>query len=153
MKTAYLIFLFAAVPAIAVAAAPSVTLDSKVFAEAVTYVAGKPQTVLKAPTTILPGDKLVFQTGYRNAGSAPATKVVLTNPVPKGVTFSGDSSTGSEVSVDGGRTYGQLLALKVADLAGNTRPARHEDVTTIRWVVASIAPGQAGSVKYRGIVR
>ena len=153
MKTAHLISLLAAVPAVAVAAAPAVTLDSKVFVEQVQLVDGRQQTVLKAPATILPGDKLIFQTGYRNAGTAPATKVVLTNPVPNGVTFSGDSSAGSEVSVDGGRTFGQLLSLKVVDVAGASRAARHTDVTTIRWVVASIAPGQTGSVKYRGIVR
>ena len=151
MKTATLIALF--VPAIAVAAAPSVRLDSKVFVEAMTYVDGKPQAALKAPSTILPGDKLIFQTGYLNAGTAPATRVVLTNPIPKGVTYSGDSSPGSEVSVDGGRHWGQLLSLKVVDLAGAARPARHDDVTTIRWVVPQITPGQTGSVKYRGIVR
>lgn len=149
----YFASILIAVPALAVAATPQVQLESKVFVEVVSVVSGKPQTTLKAPTTVLPGDKLIFQTGFRNAGTAPATKVVLTNPVPSGVVFLGDSSPGAQVSVDGGRSFGDFATLKVADVAKGARPARHTDVTTIRWVVPSIAPGQTGTLKYRGIVR
>lgn len=142
-----------AVPALAAAAAPQVQLESKVLSEVVSFVAGKSQTSLKAPSTILPGDKLIFETNYRNTGTATATKVVLTNPVPAGVIYSGDSSPGAQVSVDGGRSFGDLATLKVADVAAGGRLARHADVTTIRWIVPSIAPGASGSLKYRGIVR
>ena len=148
-----LIPLLLAMPAMAIAASPSVQLDSKVFAEVTTMVAGKPQVTLAPPNKVLPGDTLVFATHFKNAGTAPASKVVLTNPVPKGVAFSGESSAGSEVSVDGGRTYGQLPVLKLADLGGQIRAARREDVTTVRWIIPTIAPGAEGSVRYRGIVR
>lgn len=149
----YLATLLLAVPALVAAAAPQVQLESKVFAEVVNTVAGKQQITLKAPSTVLPGDKLIFETSFRNTGAAPATKVVLTNPVPAGITYSGDSSPGAQVSVDGGRSFGDLATLKVADVASGARPARHTDVTTIRWIVPAIAPGATGSLKYRGIVR
>ena len=143
----------AAISGVAGAAAPSVVLDSQVLAEKTAMIDGKSQTTLARPGTIVPGDKLIFQTGYRNTGSLPATKVVLNNPVPKSVAFSGDSSTGAEFSIDGGRTFGALGALKVRDASGEPRAAQPTDVTNIRWTIAVIAPGTSGVVKYRGIVR
>lgn len=141
------------VPALAAAAAPSVLLDSVVLSEQLGVVNGKPQTVLKTPGTVLPGDKLVFRTRYRNEGKAPATKVVVSNPLPAGVAFAGQASPGSDFSVDGGRTFGAFGALKVHDVSGATRAATVADVTTIRWTVATIAPGASGTLSYRGIVR
>ena len=143
----------AALSGIAGTAVPSVSLDSTVLAEKTVIVAGRPQTTLAKPGTIVPGDRLIFQTSYHNSGSVAATKVVLNNPVPKSIAFSGDSSAGAEFSVDGGRTFGPLVALKVAGPTNQFRAAQPGDVTTIRWTIAVIAPGKSGLVKYRGIVR
>lgn len=131
----------------------AVSLESTVKVERTTTVAGRPQTVLEAPKNVVPGDKLVFATSYKNAGAAPATKFVVTNPVPGAVAWTGDSSNGVTVSVDGGRTFGPLGAAKVRGPQGQPRAAQPADVTHLRWTLAAIAPGGSGQLLSRGIVR
>lgn len=131
----------------------TVSLDSTVKVERTTTVAGRPQTVLEAPKNVVPGDKLVFATSYKNAGAAPATKFVVTNPVPGAVAWTGDSSNRVTVSVDGGRTFGPLGAAKVRGAQAQPRAAQPAEVTHLRWTLAAIAPGGSGQLLYRGIVR
>lgn len=141
---------------LAVAAAPgpnSVQLSSTAKVEKTTIVNGREQVVLSDPTNVVPGDKLIFQTNYKNGGSQAATQFVVTNPVPAAVAWTGDATPGAVESVDGGRTYAPLAQLKVRGANGVLRAAQPSDVTHIRWTLASIAPGAAGLVKYRGMVR
>ena len=109
--------------------------------------------MLQAPSTVVPGDKLIFRTGYRNGGAAPAVRFVVTNPVPAAVAWTGEGSAGVAVSVDGGRSFGPLAALRVRGAGGQPRAATPADVTHLRWTVATIAPGGTGQLSYRGIVR
>ena len=134
----------------AVAAQP-VALSSDVKVEKL--VPGQAQPVLLTPATVVPGDRLVFRTSYRNGGSTPATRVVLTNPVPAAVAWTGEGTSGLEVSVDGGRSFGTLATLKLRGANGQPRPATAADVTHLRWTLAAIAPGAAGQLSYRGVVR
>ncbi len=139
---------------IAVAATgQAVQLSSTVVIEKTDIVNGKTQTTFEAPTKVLPGDKLILQTNYRNTGGQAATNFVVTNPVPAAVAWTGEATPGAMESVDGGRTFGPLAQLKVKGANGALRAAQPADVTHIRWTLASIAPGAAGLVKYRGMVR
>jgi uncharacterized repeat protein (TIGR01451 family) len=138
----------------AIAAGPqAVQLSSSVMVEKTVVVSGREQIVLQPPGKVLPGEKLIFQTNYRNTGAQAATQFVVTNPIPSAVEWTGEATPGAIESVDGGRSYAPLAQLKVKGTNGNVRPAQPGDVTHIRWTMASIAPGSAGLVKYRGMVR
>jgi uncharacterized repeat protein (TIGR01451 family) len=150
-----LIALFALVaPVAALAAADNVTLSSHAFVEKVKPGPnGKPVTVLEEPRLVTPGDKLVFELSYRNQGAQPATGFVITDPIPSAVTFTGAVSPGAVYSVDGGRTWGPLAALRVATANGASRPATATDVTTVRWSFPAIPAGASGKVSFRGVVK
>ena len=136
-------------------AADSVSLSSKVLVERVkTGPDGKPVTVREEPGVVTPGDRLVFVLSYRNAGAQPATGFTLTDPIPPSVAFAGTDEAGSVVSVDGGKSWGALASLKVAQADGSSRPAVAADVTHIRWSFARpIAAGGGGELSFRGVVK
>jgi uncharacterized repeat protein (TIGR01451 family) len=138
----------------AAAPAPSpVTLKGEVMLEKSVTENGVTKIQLVEPKVVIPGDHLLFTTRYRNDGAQPVTNFVVTNPLPPAVALSAEGSPGTEVSVDGGKTWGQLGTLKVADSQGAERAAAPADVTHIRWTIAQIAPGGSGEVQYHGIVR
>lgn len=112
---------------------------------------GKTVEKLEDPNQVLPGDRLVFTTRFTNGGTEPATDFVVTNPLPAPVKLAQVDSF--EVSVDGGKTFGTLAALKATGADGKPRAAELADVTHVRWRVASIAPGASGEVKYFAEVR
>jgi hypothetical protein len=96
----------------------------------------------------------VFVLSYRNEGAEPATDLVLTNPVPDSVVYSGTDDQSAVVSVDGGRTWGALGSLTVAGTDGASRPAEAADVTHIRWSLDRPVPsGAAGELSFRGLVK
>lgn len=131
-----------------------VALTSDVFVEKQSMDAtGRTKLVLEEPKLVVPGDKLVFVLKYQNKSSAPASNFVVTNPLPDAVTFQTALDEGAVVSVDGGRSWGNLAALKVKD--GNAlRNANASDVTHIRWTFTKPIPaGSAGKLMFRGIVR
>lgn len=145
----------AAVAAAAPAAA-QVTLENKVLKETSVRAAdGTVTTRVAASKSLAPGDTAVYVMTYRNGGRTPASNLVIDNPVSKDVRYAGPA-TGSPaptVSVDGGRTYGQLQTLTVRGQNGQ-RAAQFADVTNVRWTVAGpVAPGSSGSVSYKGVVR
>ncbi len=138
----------------AAVAAQSVELSSKIQVEKTVTVGGKQQTVLRDPKPVFPGDHLLITISYRNTGSKPVNDFVVNNPVPTAVQFTGEASPGLQVSIDGGRTFGPLAALKVRKADGTMRAAQPIDVTHLRWVLAgAMAPGASGSLNFRGIVR
>lgn len=136
-------------------AADAVSLSSKVFVERVRQEAdGKTRTVREEPGVVTPGDRLVFLLSYRNNGAAPATGFVVTNPIPNSVAFTGGESGGAQVSVDGGKSWGALAALRIANADGTSRPAGQADVTHIRWRFARpIAPAASGQLSFGGVVK
>ena len=140
-------------PAVA-SAADNVSLTSKVLVERVkTGPDGKTVTVREEPGIVTPGDKLAFVLSYRNRGAEPATGFTLTNPIPESVAFVGTDDSSASVSVDGGKTWGALASLKVANPDGTSRPALPADVTHIRWSFAKpIAAGSGGELSFRGVV-
>lgn len=135
-------------------AASPVALKGDVLAEKIiTAPDGSETREMVAPTTIVPGDRLIFGTDYANSGSDAVANFIVTNPLPAAVRLAPDADPALDVSVDGGKTWGALAALGIANPDGTTRPAIHADVTHVRWVLASIAPGSTGRLTYPAIIR
>ena len=150
-----LLFILAFLASVPALAADNVALASEVFVErAVTDANGKTTVVREEPKLVTPGDKLVFVLTYKNAGTAAADSFVVTNPIPSSVSFVASDSPGADFSVDGGKSWGALSALKVKAADGSLRAATASDVTHVRWVFAKAIPvGGAGTLSFRGIVR
>lgn len=120
------------------AAQDAVSLDSEVqVAKDVDGV-----TTYVAPEQVFPGDRLKFVTRYDNGGAEPAEDFVITNPLPGAVSLAEDGDF--LVSVDGGESFGRLSGRTVAAEDGTQRPAELSDVTHVRWIIPSIAPGESG---------
>lgn len=131
-----------------------VTLSGDVKAVQNTVDAEGNETVeLVEPNVIVPGDRLMFITGYANSGAEAVDNFVVTNPLPAAVRLAGDADAALTVSVDGGTTWGTLDTLSVTDENGEPRAATHADVTHVRWTLASIAPGESGQLEYPAIIR
>ena len=145
--------MIAAVPAGASAAAGAVVLKGDVKIETTVVDKGVEKTVLVTPKIVVPGNRLLFSTSYRNESATPVQNFVVTNPVPAGIAVAAPDAASLTVSVDGGKTWGKLAALVVKDTKGAARPAQAGDVTHVRWTLATIAPGAAGAVAYHAIVK
>lgn len=111
------------------------------------------RTELVEAESVVPGDMLAFSVSYRNGGGEPVTDFVIVNPVPANVQLSDESAAASEVSIDGGKSWGMLAALSVTDAEGAPRPATANDVTHLRWKIALLTPGESGITSFRAIVR
>lgn len=148
-------FLMALAAPAAALAADNVQLSSEVFVERETRDdSGKPVIKLEEPKVVTPGDRLLFVLNYRNVGNAPATSFTVTNPMPNAVTYVAAVSDGALVSVDGGKGWGPLGALKITNADGTVRPAAPADVTHVRWTLRQpIAAGGQGRLSFRGSVK
>lgn len=130
----------------------AVSLAGSVKVERTTIEGGEERTVLSAPDNVVPGDKLLFSTAFRNGGAETVTDFEVVNPIPAAVRLG--SETGDfEVSVDGGNTFGALADFTLPDESGGQRPAALEDVTHLRWTFDTLAPGEAGTLEYSAFVR
>ena len=154
MRT-FLTLLALAAPAAANAAgAEAVQLTTKILVEHVRKAAdGKPTKVVEEAKRVVPGEALVFTFSYRNVGAKPATGFVITDPLPANVAFAGGETAGAVYSVDGGKSWGPLAALRVPNGKGGVRPATSADVNGIRWSFPAIPPGGSGQVIFRGLVK
>ena len=75
--------------AAAASAAPgAVVLHGDVKLETTKLENGVEKTVLADPKVVVPGNRLVFSTSYRNQGASPVQNFVVTNPVPAGIAVS-----------------------------------------------------------------
>lgn len=145
-----------AAPAVARAAttpAGPVTLAGDVKVDRVITENGQSRHVLLAPDKVVPGERLVFTTSYRNSGDRPIQNFVVTNPVPPAVVVSDGGDGSALVSIDGGTRWGTLSSLTVSDGKGGKRAAQASDITHLRWTVPLIAPGQTGTLEYSATVR
>ena len=155
MVAALSIMSSAALPVSAYAQSQSpVAISSEVKAVETSVDAdGNVTTELVELGVTVPGDRLLFVNSYANNGEEPATNFVITNAVHQAVRLAPDADANLTVSVDGGESWGTLSQLSVVTEEGATRSATHADVTHIRWVIASIAPGESGSVDFPAIIR
>lgn len=140
-------------PALAVANPQPVELIGDVKVEKVVVENGKETRNWIKPQVVVPGDRLTFSTQYRNTSTDKVDNFVVTNPIPAGVMLAPDGAATFDVSVDGGKTWGKLGALQVADGKGGQRAALHSDVTHVRWTLPVLNPGTTGTLTYNAIVR
>lgn len=136
-------------------ASSDLKLSSTVYVERTeTQEDGSSKSVLNKPTTVIPGDNLVFVVKYTNASTSPASNLLVTNPLPAPVIYNGSADGNEEVSVDGGKSWGSLNTLFVKKSDGTSRPALMRDVTHVRWTInETLAAGSSGKLIFRGIVR
>lgn len=128
-----------------------IELTGAVMVERTQTVDGTERTILQEPTEVVPGDRLVFTTSYRNNTGETVENFVISNPLPTAVRL---AQTGDfDVSVDGGKTFGDLASLQVQSADGASRTAQLADVTNLRWVVPQLSANASGTVRYHGIVR
>jgi uncharacterized repeat protein (TIGR01451 family) len=144
-------------PVFAQATGQAVTIVSKTQAvKEVVDAKGAKKRSLVDPTTVVPGQPLVFWLTYKNGGKVPATSFVINNPIPKSVDFTGfgEKSEWGVASVDGGKTFAPLATLKVMGADKKLRAATPKDVTNVRWIFAKpIAAGASGTVSFYGVVQ
>ena len=94
MRSAYFLPLLAALAPAPALASNQVALDNNVFIERIqTDANGRQRVLLEEPKVVIPGDRLVFVLNYRNAGTQPAEKFVITNPLPSAVQFADAGDT------------------------------------------------------------
>lgn len=145
--------------AIALTAAPAqaepqpVELHGDVKLEKTVTENGASKLQLVEPAVVVPGDRLLFSTSYRNTSAAPVKNFVVTNPLPAGVALSDLGSAPVQVSVDGGKAWGALAALKVPDGKGALRAAVPGDVSHVRWTLPVVQPSAGGTLSFHAVVR
>ncbi len=141
----------AIVPCTANAAGP-VQFASDVFVERFQPApGGRIARTLERAERLQPGDRVVFVVNWKSARTREFT---VTNPMPRAVSFQRSAAGDEEVSVDGGRSWGDLAALTIRERDGQLRHAVPEDVTHLRWrIPGALAAQGEGQMIYRGIVR
>ena len=103
--------------------------------------------LLKPASSLRRGDRVVYVVSWYKMGGQGAFTV--TNPLPRLVYFQSSADGTEEVSVDGGRHWGKLDALRTGG-----RLATPEDVTHVRWhISANEAARGSGEITYSAIVR
>ncbi|RYG35911.1 MAG: DUF11 domain-containing protein [Burkholderiales bacterium] len=129
--------------------ASGVKLESSVHEEITTVDAkGEKKISLVDPTAVAPGDVVVIRIAYHNTSEKPVGDIVISNPVPEHLSFLSVREGLGMVSVDGGKTYGALVELKVKD-GDDMRAAVAADVTHVRWAFdQTLAAGAQGSVAF-----
>lgn len=142
----------------ALGADAAMTAKQTVEKEIVVRNANGAETVTRAPADkVTPGETVIYSIRYRNDSGEAASDIVLVMPVPKEVAYVEGSVTGGDTSVafsaDGGKTYVARGRLTVEE-GGTTRPARGDEITHIRWTLATpVPPGDTGEVSYKAILK
>ena len=98
---------------------------------------------LEPATTLRRGDKVVLVVAWR--AESKDHRFTLQSAVPRALAFQRAGHDAVEVSIDGGRNWGELGELKAG-----TRLASAEDVTHLRLKVAGTPSGR---LTYSAIVR
>lgn len=116
--------------------------------------------VLTKDTTVQKGTILRFQVVAKNTGDRSAEKLVVTQPIPKGTTYTIGTATPSEAeltySIDNGKTFAANPMVQVALPDGRTemQPAPPEAYSHVRWAFTkSIAPKNGLEITYDVSVR
>jgi uncharacterized repeat protein (TIGR01451 family) len=117
---------------------------------------GNAATRLVPAAKVVPGDEVVWTITASNVCDAPTADVAITNPVPQHMRYVGDSAFGPgaaiEFSLDGA-AFAAPAALTVAQADGTRRPARADEYSAIRWVLARpMGPNETWLVRYRAAV-
>jgi hypothetical protein len=135
------------------AQAAPVTIANTVFVEREVAIGkGSSAKVLEPARTLRRGDRLVYVVSWR-APQARGEHLTITNPLPRTIAYERSADGDEDVSVDGGRSWGKLDALRVRD-GSVWRYATPQDVTHVRWnVPPQLALAGSGRLTWSGIVR
>ncbi len=130
-----------------VAAAQSlVTIEREVFVERSQERDGRLERKLMPADMLESGDTVVLMLAWRSPQDKPFT---ISSRVPRALSFRASGGNTPQVSVDGGRTWGN-----VAQLRGRGELASIADVTHVRWdVVDPRAAKGRGVFTYSAVVR
>ena len=135
------------------AQAAPVTIANTVFVEREVAIGdGSSAKVLEPARTLRRGDRLVYVVSWR-APQARGGHLTITNPLPRTIAYERSADGDEDVSIDGGRSWGKLDALRVRD-GSVWRYATPQDVTHVRWnVPPQLALAGSGRLTWSGIVR
>ena len=87
-------------------------------------------------TTVVPGGVVVYEISVSNTGDQVATEIAIDNPLPAQVVFV-DAATETTVPGPDGRS----------------RAAQPSDITNLRWIIDSLAPGATGTLTFQARVK
>lgn len=139
---------------LAIAAQGHLKVTSKAQKMFVVKRGGKTSYQFKPATLVLPGETIQYNTSYQNISNKPADNINIVNPIPKHTVYLANSARGHntniQFSVDGGKTYGQVGALRMRGKDGKIHLAKPSDYTHIRWQYhGSLAPKARQAVTFR----
>ncbi|MCE7796983.1 hypothetical protein LWE61_10475 [Sphingobium sufflavum] len=135
------------------AAEAVMALDGQLLVEAVDPAAEGDRRTVRAAAEVRSGDRLIFLIRYRNRGEAVLPGYDFVAPVPHGVRILPDRGDMVRVSVDGGRNWSRPDSPLRPDAQGRLRSADALRLTHVRLRLdRRIAPGEAGTVAYRGLL-
>ena len=140
-------------------AADKLILTNAVFQEIeVTDEQGKKEIKQMPALTALPGSELIYVITYKNPGDKPVEDVIINNPLAKELLYKEKSAQGENanvfVSVDGGKKYGDLAALRIPTTDGASRPAEASDVTHLQFKLnKKVLPQEEGTVHFRVVLK
>ena len=103
---------------------------------------------------IVPGDRILYTTTFKNTGDKPSDNIVISNPVPENTRYLGGTAKCESCvitySVDNGKSWGHVGSLKVKQKDGTVRAAQASDYTNIRWEYrSSLQPTEAKAVSFQ----
>ncbi len=118
---------------------------------------GERTVVYQTADEVAPGDEIRYILNYANEGDDAASNVRLDMPVPAEINLIEGSVEAGRAdvtySIDSGETYSARGDLTIS-ANGQQRTATAEEITHIRWSFAdSIAPGDMGTISYRGVLQ
>lgn len=124
---------------------------SKLEVQQVVSASGR--EVLKAASSVKPGDTLQYRAVYTNSGDQPAGHLMASLPVPEGTTLLADGMLPerAEASTDGSTFAAMPLMHTVAGKDGKPRrePVPMSAIRAVRWDLGTLAPLQARPVQIR----
>lgn len=113
----------------------------------------------RAPTEVLPGDRMLYRIDLSNSGDDPAADIVLDLPIPEGLLIAPDSLfsdlafAASFATRDAPDAFAAFEELTVPAGDGGTRPAASDDLGAMRIELAELAGMQSAFVEYEASVR
>jgi len=122
--------------------APGVVIEPSLYVE---HTGPDAARRLEPGQRFVTGDKVVTLLRWRRPMVGGG--FIVTNALPARLAYVDSAEPGTEVSVDGGRNWGRLGALRM----GN-RLAGPQDVTHLRWHVLAQS-ARTGNLLYSGVVR
>ncbi|RVU85727.1 DUF11 domain-containing protein [Leucothrix sargassi] len=115
---------------------------------------GKTQFKAVAADAVVPGDRILYTTTFKNNSDKASDKIVITNPIPKNTRYLNGTAKGEHsvitFSVDNGKSWGTPQSLKVTQKDGTARAAEASDYTNIRWEYRrSLQPAEVETVSFQ----